>query len=230
MNWAEHNLVQNGDVVSIAQWKEFDWLAQGFSLAKAGNIDHRFGDVVQARQRVAKILDADASNWTSMQQIHGSHIEDVSRDDIGAGLHNYESGFADTDGLITSEKGALLSVAVADCVPLLFVDPVKRQVAVAHAGRRGTFAGIAQKMFREMSEHGSRARDVQIVIGPSIGPCCYAFDDKPLDLWSINEEQLREAGAQIIIRTDICTKHTNYFFSHQRDPQAGRFAGLIGIT
>lgn len=229
MNWANHNLVKSGNVVSVAEWQEFGWLAQGFSLAEAGNVSYRFEGAAQTREKIARGLGTDQDSWTGMQQIHAANIEIVGKSDIGRGAHDHESSFGDADGLVTSDKGALLAVMVADCVPLLFVDPIKRQVAVAHAGRRGTFAGIAKLMLYQLVERGSRAQDVQVAIGPSIGPCCYVFDDAPLDLWSLNEEQLRDAGAQTIIRTDICTKHTDYFFSHQRDPKAGRFAGLMSI-
>lgn len=230
MNWAEHNLVQNGEVVQVAAWQEYGWLAQGFSLARAGNIDYRFGDAGVARQKIVNQLGMSVDQWTAMQQIHGSHVENVDEGKIGRGAHDFESGIEETDGMITDQAGALLTVAVADCVPLLFLDLVERRVAVAHAGRRGTFAGIAKKMFYQMVENGSRAQDVQVVIGPSIGPCCYMYDDEPLDLWSLNEQQLIDAGAQTIIRTNICTKHTDYFFSHQRNPEAGRFAGFIGLV
>lgn len=222
MNWADHNLVQNGDVVSILPWREFDWLVQGFSLVQAGNVSYRFDGAEQTRKNITQTLNSDKNSWTGMNQVHGAYVEIVRKDDIGMIFNN-------ADGLVTAEKGALLAVMVADCVPLLFVDPVKKQVAVAHAGRRGTFAGVAQKTFYQMVENGSRAQDIQVAIGPSIGPCCYVFNDEPLDLWSLNEEQLREIGVKSIMRTDICTKHTDYFFSHQRDPKVGRFAGLIGI-
>ena len=230
MNWSEHNLVKNGDVVSVLPWQEFDWLKQGYTLASAGNIDYRFGDASAARKQVADSLHMNVSCWTSMQQVHGSHVEIVEQKDVGKGASSFESGFSDTDAMISGEQNALLTVAVADCVPLLFVDPIKRLVAVAHAGRRGTFAGVAQKTLYQMVKHGSRAQDVQVAIGPSIGPCCYMFDDEPLDLWSLNEQQLRQGGVQTIIRMDLCTKHTDYFFSHQRDPRVGRFAGFTGIT
>ncbi len=216
MDWASHNLAQDGDVVSVAAWQEFDWLRQGFSLACAGNMSFAFGqkDQVEAAQRAL------APALIMVQQVHGNTVIDVDRQSVAV----------EADAMITRQEGNTLAVLVADCVPLLFVDPVTKTVAVAHAGRRGTQAGIAKMTFKQMLKRGSRPQDVQVAIGPSIGPCCYVFDNEPLDLWSLNERQLQEVGAQTIIRTNLCTKHTNYFFSHQRDPKAGRFAGFIGIA
>lgn len=230
MNWAKHNLKENHNIVSVAAWQEFDWLRQGFSLRSAGNIAFGFGDATAARNTVCAELEVDPGSWTGMQQVHSNHIEVVDLQDVGKGSHDFESAFVATDGLISDQPDALLAVVVADCVPLLFVDPVTKTVAVAHAGRRGTELGIVKMTFKRLLKRGSDVSDIQVVIGPSIGPCCYVFDGQPLDLWTINEQQLREAGAQTIIRTDLCTKHTDYFFSHQRDPEAGRFAGLIGTV
>lgn len=204
----------------VAAWQEYDWLKQGFSLQSAGNIDSRFSEATATQKNVMKTLGADTFAWTDMRQVHGNHVQ----------FADVQDEFPETDGLVTNKADILLAVAVADCVPLLFVDPVSRTVAVAHAGRRGTFAGIAQKTLFCMEQNGSRLEDVQVAIGPSIGPCCYTYNDNSLDLWSLNEQQLRQSGVGTVIQTAICTKHTDYFFSHQRDPEAGRFAGVIGIV
>lgn len=217
MNWFDHNLEKHDDVVTVLSWQDFDWLEAGFTLASAGNMDYRFGD----KSRVDQARHVIGSNIVTMDQVHGDNIEIIESAD---------QNLSETDGMMTDKNDLTLAVLVADCVPLLFMDPVRRVVAVAHAGRRGTFAGIAKKMFCKISEHGSSVPDIQVVIGPSIGPCCYVFNGEPLDLWSLNEQQLRDAGAQTIIRTDLCTRHTNYFFSHQRDPHAGRFAGFITLA
>lgn len=223
MNWAEHNLVKNGDIVQVAEWQHFDWLKQGFTLRSAGNIDNRFGDAAAAQQKVKQALGAETMSWTGMQQVHDNRIELVDRG----------SDFTATDGMITAKKDVLLAVVVADCVPLLLVDPVKQIVGVAHAGRKGTLAGIAKEIVNQIVNRGSTIENIQAAIGPSIGPCCYEIDRKThehFDLWSTNEQQLREVGLQTIIRTDICTKdHNDLFFSHRADDVPGRFAGLMGI-
>ena len=224
IDWHEHGLVQNGGVVSILAWQHYDWLRQGFSLKTAGNISERFGETEESRKKITEILGLEPKQWMGMEQVHGSRIVEVHPD----------SDYTETDGLITDKPGQLLAVVVADCVPLLFVDPVCRRIAVAHAGRRGTQLEIAKLTFKELIKHGSRAQDVQVAIGPSIGPCCYEVDPEThevFDLWRHNEEQLRQVGASTIIRTDVCTKdHNDMFFSHRADDVEGRFAGLMGIA
>ena len=81
------------------------------------------------------------------------------------------------DGLITARPGVAIAVRTADCVPLLFVDRVRRVIGVAHAGWRGTALGIASRMVGAFVERfSSRVSDILIAIGPAIGPCCYQVD------------------------------------------------------
>lgn len=78
------------------------------------------------------------------------------------------------DASLTNNRGLLLGVQTADCVPILIVDPKKRVVAAVHAGWRGTLARIAQKTIGRMRlEFGCKPDDLCAALGPSIGPCCY---------------------------------------------------------
>ncbi|MQA31188.1 MAG: peptidoglycan editing factor PgeF [Luteitalea sp.] len=78
------------------------------------------------------------------------------------------------DILIASDARLAIAVQAADCVPLLFVDPVKRVVAAAHAGWRGMAAGVPQTTLAALErEFGCRPEDLRVAAGPSIGACCY---------------------------------------------------------
>lgn len=219
MNWAEHNLFKNGDVVSIAAW-----LKQGFSLRIAGNVSARLGDIAEAQRKVKADLGAESAEWIGMKQVHSNRIQVVES----------RADFAETDGMITNKKEILLVVLVADCVPILLVDPVRRVIGGAHAGRRGTEQSISKAIVNQMVNYGSKIEDLQAAIGPSIGPCCYEINREKheyFDLWETNEQQMREIGVKTIIRTDLCTKdHNEVFFSYRGDEVEGRFAGLIGMA
>ncbi|HYX49575.1 MAG TPA: polyphenol oxidase family protein, partial [Ktedonobacteraceae bacterium] len=101
------------------------------------------------------------------------------------------------DALISSHCGVALAMSSADCVPLMFYDPVERVPGLAHAGWRGTARGIAAITIDAMGEQfGCRPGNIRVGIGPSIGPCCYevtevvrsyfmgqqAFDPEPIDV------------------------------------------------
>jgi polyphenol oxidase len=83
------------------------------------------------------------------------------------------------DALITRKRGVALTMSTADCVPLLFYDPITEAIGVAHAGWRGTARGIAAAAIAAMSEQfGSRPADILVGAGPSIGPCCYEVSEE----------------------------------------------------
>ena len=78
------------------------------------------------------------------------------------------------DALITRERGLLLAVQTADCVPVLLADTKRRAIAAIHAGWRGTLARIVAKTIGRMHmEFGSQPADICAAIGPSIGRCSY---------------------------------------------------------
>lgn len=92
------------------------------------------------------------------------------------------------DYLITSVPGIGLAVATADCLPIIFYDPVQHVVAAVHAGWRGSVAGIAEKVLAQMQAvFGTEPDDVTVFFGPSGGSCCYEVDEQFV-------EQLPERG------------------------------------
>jgi hypothetical protein len=163
------------------------------------------------------------------------------------------------DGLITARRGVALAIRTADCVPLLFVDPVRRVIGVAHAGWRGTALGLAARMLAHFRQRfASRPEDLLIAVGPAIGPCCYEVDSpvhaalaaRPgaegffepcrgkgrwrLDLVMVNYLDLLEAGvpAAHIACARYCTScRTDLFFSHRAEGvRTGRQISLLMLT
>ncbi len=125
-------------------------------------------DVNENRRRFASALGSDISCLFSAKQIHSANIVTVTEADKG--------GYFECDGFVTKEKGLLLSVKVADCVPILLSDEENGVIAAVHAGWRGTAAGIAANAVKEMVKLGAIAENIQAAIGPSIHPCCYEVD------------------------------------------------------
>lgn len=166
----------------------------------------------------------------------------------------------DCDALITAVPGLALVVTAADCVPIYLYDPVRRVIGAAHAGWRGTVAGIAGKTVQAMVAHyGSDPAQIHGVVGPSIGPCCYEVDDAvaepirqqygaqraaqlllpgksagkyQLDLWSANRLDLERAGLHHLAIAGACTAcGVDRLFSHRAESgAAGRGAAVIALT
>lgn len=191
-------------------------------------------------------------------QIHEDNVRVASSEDAGKGLdfpRNY-----DADGLITNEKNLPLVIHTADCIPILFYDPVHRAIGACHAGWRGTALGIAAKTARKMAEsYGTDPKDLHCAIGPGISLCCfetrsdvpkamydalgsaaeaYVIDHRDgtfhVDLKGINRRWLQTAGvpAEQIAVCDACTVcHPELFFSHRRMGSArGAMAAVIELS
>ena len=88
------------------------------------------------------------------------------------------------DALITRHRGVSLAMSSADCVSLMFYDPVETLIGIAHAGWRGTARGIAAATIDAMSEQfGSLPCNIRVGIGPSIGSCCYEVTEEVRNLF-----------------------------------------------
>ena len=170
--------------------------------------------------------------------------------DRGRGALNWEGALPATDALLTAEAGIPLTILVADCAPVLLVDPVRRVLAVVHAGWRGALGGIASAAAREMvANTNSAIEDLHIGIGPTLCPPCLeigeevasAVEDqfgarpllrgtgKPhLDIRTLIAADLATVGVQAVQITHhpACTRcQVARFFSHRAQlGQAGRFA------
>jgi YfiH family protein len=163
---------------------------------------------------------------------------------------------AAADAIVSSDPARVLTVRVADCVPLLVADRRTGAVAAIHAGWRGTAAGIAAAAVARLAEdYGSRPRDLVAAIGPAIRSCCYevgpevlgAFrlaasdaevaawfapgrsDRLHLDVPRANRDQLVGAGIPVrqIYDSGLCTAcDGSLFHSYRRDKE--RAGRLVG--
>ncbi|NSW76632.1 MAG: peptidoglycan editing factor PgeF [Candidatus Atribacteria bacterium] len=157
------------------------------------------------------------------------------------------------DALLTAQRGVCLGVLVADCLPLLFVDPVKEALAVVHAGWRGVVDGIHLEVLRAMETvFGSQVSDLLVGIGPGIGECCFAVGEEVarrfarrgtrrirekegyffVDLPGVVQDELEEYGVKKrnIENSNLCTVcHGEMFHSFRREKElAGRNILLAG--
>lgn len=86
------------------------------------------------------------------------------------------------DALITDRPATTVAVAVADCLPVLIVDPHAGVVAAVHAGWRGLAAGVIENVVETMATgFGAEPADLVVGIGPAIGPCCFEVGPEVLD-------------------------------------------------
>ena len=193
---------------------------------------------------VAEALRYDQNRAVLSHQTHTDNIYVVTEEDAGKGIAR-EKGYTGIDGLMTNVPGMALITFFADCVPLYFLDPVHRAIALVHSGWRGTVKRIGPQAVRRMGAvYGSRPEDILACIGPSICGDCYEVGEEvavhfrsgfsaeqaeqilkqkengkyQLDLWKANEYLLRDAGicAEHLQITGICTRcNPDLLFSHR---------------
>jgi len=82
----------------------------------------------------------------------------------------------EADGAVTNEKDALLAVRVADCVPILYHDPIAGVIGASHNGWRGSVKNLMKIVIAQMESLGAHAVNIRIAFGPAIGECCYTVD------------------------------------------------------
>lgn len=215
--------------------------------------------VLENRRRLLAVLGLELPGVVCACQVHGSKVQVVEAPAIGAGALAAEAGLPDCDGLICARTGITLMSFSADCVLLQFIDPVRMVIASAHAGWKGTRQNIAAETVLGMAAHyNCRPSDLEVFIGPAIGPCCFAIGPEVAEqaqktlpasektlveersgviYWNLpltNHEQLVEIGVlpQKIISPMLCTScHPELFYSYRREKGfTGRMASLLNLV
>lgn len=252
---------------TIPSFERTGLVRHGFSCRRGGFSEGKFGTlnlsnlteddpelVLKNRRKFCAAVGIAPECLVSAQQVHGDSIYKVTLKDKGRGAFERDTVIPATDALMTNEKGLALLIFFADCVPVLFLDPLKKVIAVAHAGWRGTVAKIAAKTVQAMEKnYGTKAQNILVGIGPSIGSCHYQVDEPViaqvekafpeadsllerredghafLNLWESNRRQLLGVGLadKNIVIAGLCTScSSEKFFSH-RAGMRGRQAAVL---
>ena len=134
-------------------------------------------DVRENFCRIADAIGVRCEDMVFSQQTHTSNVRVVTEADRGMGITR-PLAWQDVDGLVTDVPGICLVTFYADCVPLFFVDPVKKVIGLSHSGWRGTVSKIGAVTVKKMQEtYGTDPKDVYAAIGPSICQDCYEVSE-----------------------------------------------------
>ena len=230
----------------------------GFSTRKGGvstgifssmNLNFKRGDdpdaVMENYRRMAAALNMRVEDMVLSDQTHTTNVRVITEEDRGKGILRPQD-YSDVDGMITNVPGIVLVTSYADCVPLYFVDPVRKAIGLSHSGWKGTVGHIGQKTVWKMHEvYGTEPKDIVAAIGPSICQSCYEVSDDvaeafranftadeaadilldkgngkyQLDLWKANWYVLTDADIlpEHLSVTDLCTAcHPDLLWSHRK--------------
>ncbi|RKJ40521.1 peptidoglycan editing factor PgeF [Acutalibacter sp. 1XD8-33] len=242
-------------VLRFTPWKDLPFVNHAFSTRLGGisqkefaamNLGFGRGDseenVSENYRRFCAAAGLDPESLVCGTQVHKTDIRRVDQSHRGLGIWT-RNDTESADGLCTNAPGVSLVVFAADCVPVYFVDPVHRAIGLAHAGWRGTAAGMPAVMVRRMvEEFGSRPEELLTAIGPSICKNCFEVDEPVakeflalpeaesfvtgpehekyhVDLWECCRQSLLGASVlpENIILGGVCTmEESDLIFSHRK--------------
>jgi YfiH family protein len=219
-------------------WRtEFPWLVHGTvgTDADMGLFGHTASGLVQERwARLRAWTRCDTA--VHARQVHGAKVLHHRRQLGALVLHG------DADGHVCAEPAQLLTVAVADCVPVFMVDPASRLVALLHAGWRGTAAGVLEAGIADMVRAGAEPDRLHVHLGAAICGECYevgpeVFDalgepvrprPRTLDLRAVLAQRAVRHGVSSsrITVSGLCTLTSPALYSH-RGGDRGRNLAFI---
>lgn len=126
--------------------------------------------IAQNRQRVAQNLNIDTNHLISCYQTHSTDVITINK----PFCNEKPAG----DAMVTNVKGLALGILTADCGPLLFADKKAAVIGAAHAGWRGALYGIIDNTIAAMEALGSKRENIEVAIGPCIGPNHYEVGEE----------------------------------------------------
>lgn len=211
--------------------------------------------IIANRQAFAKEIGVDMKQWVLAQQTHSDHIQKVTMQDIGRGSLAYEQAFPDCDALYTKEKGILLGVFHADCVPILLYDNIQQIICAIHSGWIGTTKELTAKALHQLIEvEGCDPKNLHAYIGPAIAHQSFevgkdvldklalmSFDTTPFITLKDNDKALvdnKGLNLQMLLNAGLLSHHITIdkndtflnnesFFSFRRNKSIGRHLSFI---
>lgn len=207
------------------------------------NLGEHVGDRPEAvaanRQRLAAGVGLPVQQLVWMEQVHGKTVTVVDGPQV--------QPVPASDALVTTQPWLAVVALVADCVPVLLADPVRKVVAAVHAGRAGARAGVLPATVEVMRLLGARIEAMEVLLGPSACGQCYEVPGQMqtdveshlpgsscrtragtagLDLRAGLWQQLATAGVARIGVDPRCTIEDPTLYSYRRDGVTGRLAAI----
>lgn len=243
--WKIYKIFNKQEGITAGSTTKDDNFLYKFSLAL--HTDEDIEQIKQNRTHFASFFPKDYG-LVSFYQVHSTKVIDISKYDIFTGWFDNS---IEADGIVTTQKGIVLTTLGADCLTLLMYDKKAGVIGAAHSGWRGTAKNMAKSLFEAMEKRGARAEQTLCAITPGIRQCCYEvgseviehFKEYPdsfmqkssgkynFDNARVNYLQLLELGflESNIELSPICTgcQSDRYFSYRKENGCSGRFLNFI---
>ena len=209
-------------------------------------------NILENYRRVCRAIDVDHNALIIANYVHGTNVVEVVQKDAGKGIHREE--LDECDGLVTNEVNLPIVTLHADCIPIFYMDPIRRAIGVCHSGWRGVYGKASVSMLKKMKScFGTGPSECLISLGPSIQACCFEVDKPEADMFRADypafvfekgegkynvdlpacvNKQLLQAGAKqenISISRRCTSCDTAHLFSARAEEQTGAMAAIIAL-
>lgn len=160
--------------------------------------------------KLCRTIGCDYKRLVKGIQKHTNNVKTVSekinKDTPDFRCKEYEN----VDGLITNKNKLILASTSADCISLLFFDPVKEVIANVHSGWKGTLQRISVKTVEKMvNEFNCNPEDIIVCICPSIRKCHFEVEKNVKDMFEKEFQDLGEENLKEIIEEKVLDKKWN---------------------
>lgn len=187
-------LLEYKDIITHAYSLGID---KNFRTAKVGGANlekEEYDKALEDYKELCESIGCDYKNLVKTNQSHTDNVKvvenKIEKDKPDFNKEEYNN----TDGLITNKKNLILSTTNADCILLMFFDPVKKVIANVHSGWRGTIQRISVKTVEKMKkEFDCKPEDIICLICPSIRKCHFEVEN---DVKSAFEEEFKDLGKE----------------------------------
>jgi YfiH family protein len=177
--------IQHGVFTRLGGVSEGQWSSLNLSRSTGDSAE----PVSENRRRSFDALGLKPEHSVTSWLVHGNTVRVVTHDDAGDDLVH-------ADAMVTQARGLALTLRFADCVPVLFHDPAKGAIGIAHAGWKGIVNGVLMETVQAMQRaFGSRPQDILAGVGPCIGP----------DKFEVGEDVATQI--QAVVNVPVILKH-----------------------
>lgn len=161
---------------------------------------NEYNKAIDSYKKICNYLETNYKNIVKTNQEHTDNIkivkEKINKKFMDINLEEYK----DTDGMITNKKNLMLSTTNADCILMLFFDPVTKTIANVHSGWKGTLQRISVKTVESMKkELNCKPENIICCICPSIRKCHFEVDKDVKEMFEKEFEDLGVTNLKNII-------------------------------
>lgn len=231
-------------IAEVPEWKSRHGLTAGITVRGGEHHDFGLATAAPAANTIAgwialpKCVGGVFRKTCTGRQAHGTAILRHRATDPPGAWVVYDK----LDGHITGDSGVLLTVTIADCVPVFLYSSDTGDVGLFHAGWRGVVGGILQVGIDALRAAGANPKNMVMHLGPSVCGSCYEVGSdvadqlgepgigaRCVDLRGILVENAIKNEIMDVSVSELCTKHDEFCHSFRRDgPRSGRMVAYLG--